>query len=157
MVEIHSSMRENELHKRQAGQVLRRDSGQAVLPLVVTLSVILGVIGIVLAGLGFIQTRRVGQGVAVEQAEQAARSGVSDALVRVGRDKDWPATLPNTYTLEVGGAQTTVTVSDLGGDPPQRRIESEGLQGSARYIVQTDVEISEVGSITVLSQKTVTN
>ncbi|MBI4134140.1 MAG: LamG domain-containing protein [Candidatus Terrybacteria bacterium] len=91
----------------KSGQAL---AGQAIFPLVLVLTLVLGLIGVTFAGAGYIQSLLAGQRAFAEQARQAAASGVNDALIRIVRDRTW--TNAGGYNVTSNGATATVTVQD---------------------------------------------
>src|SRR3989344_6226404 len=102
--------------RASSGQAHSTDSGQALLPLVIVLVLLIGVLGATLAATGFLQTKLSGQRVSAEIARQAAYSGVNDALLRITRNKDWlnPSGYDVCFTSPCSSAsiKATVTVTD---------------------------------------------
>jgi hypothetical protein len=137
--------------------------GQAILPLVLVLAVILGLIGITLAGTSYVQTLLSGQRTFAEQARQTAQSGINDALLRITRDKNWGTdsdpnateSNPATYTLTVGSFSSDVSVdrSLSANGRLVRTIVSSATVRNVQRGFRVVVEVSSSGGVHIVSRE----
>ncbi len=90
---------------------LRPRNGQAFLSLVFLIGAIIAIVGILVAFLAasFVDT---GYGLSASvEAQNAAQSGVQDAMLQLGRNPIPWVPSPDPYTLAVGSSTATVTVT----------------------------------------------
>lgn len=138
----------------------RRSGGQALLPMVLILTGVLGLLGVTFASIAYLQSLLSSQRAFAEFAYQAAASGIDDGLLRLARDKDYLATMG--YTLSVGTAPTvvvaTVTITSTPGASgcstmlTCRTINSEATYRRVVRTLEAVVEITGSGATRVLSQ-----
>ena len=69
--------------------VLHKNQGQVLLPMLFTLVLLVGLLGIALGGAAFLQTLQSGQRLFSEQAKAAADAGIRDALLRLSRNRNF--------------------------------------------------------------------
>lgn len=124
--------------------------GQALFPLVLVLTALLGLIGVTLAGAGYAQSVVAAQRAFAEQAKQAAQAGVDDALLRIARNPAWRN--PGGYALNLNGVQAVVTVT---GDPVV--IDAAATVRDVQRKLRVVVEVSSSGGIQILSREELTS
>lgn len=140
--------------RASGGQAL---AGQAVFPLVLGLSLFLGIISATVLGSAYLQSVLSGQNAFAQQALAAVQSGTNDALMRVARDKTWISA--SGYNLVSGSATATITVTDTGGvgAVKQRTVTvSSTVRGVLRKL-QTVVNVSSSGQLFIVSQTELTS
>ena len=138
--------------------LVRRDSGQAILPLILVLTGVLGLIGVTFAGITFLQSTLSAQRAFAERAYQAAESGVDDALLRLARNGSYTSA---GYTVDVNGVTADVSVSDTPGASgcstmlTCRTIDSEAAVRGVTRTMQAVVEVTASGGTRVLIREEV--
>ncbi len=132
-----------------SGYTVKRRTGQAALSLVVLVGGVVVAIGV---GLAFIVGTSISASAAYQagaRAEQVAAGGVSDALLRLVRDRAFSAT--SGYTMPIDTYQATVTVTQNSPASGQATITSlariSGYKRTLQAIVSIDQTTGEVSLV----------
>lgn len=133
-----------------------RNSGIAAIPTVIIFGGIIAEIAIATTFLSLTFTNTaLGQRLSAE-AFAAAQSGVEDAILRLVRDRNYQNI--SGYTLSVGQATATVTVTQGSPAAGQATILSTGSSFRRRRVIQGIITIDDVsGVISLVSLKEITS
>lgn len=121
--------------------------GVAMLPLVLALSFIILIVVLSLASLGFVETSI---GSAQKKADEAffvANAGVSDAIMRITRNKNYSIASPG-YNITVSNGTANVIVQKDVPSAGKSRITATGTVGFSKRKIQVDVTVSTYGKVT---------
>ncbi|MBI1961040.1 MAG: hypothetical protein HYS43_02080 [Candidatus Liptonbacteria bacterium] len=133
-----------------------RNSGIAAIPTVIIFGGIIAEIAIATTFLSLTFTNTaLGQRLSAE-AFAAAQSGAEDAILRLVRDRNYQNI--SGYTLSVGQATVTVTITQGSPAANQATIRSTGSSFRRRRVVQAIVTIDDVtGVVSLVSLKEITS
>lgn len=126
----------------------RNTPGVALLPMILALSFIILVVVVSLASLSFVE---INIGTAQKKADEAffvANAGVSDAIIRIARNKNYSSV---GYNLTVGNGTANVVVQKDIPAAGQTRITSTGTVGASKRKIQVDTNVNTYGKVTIAS------
>lgn len=136
--------------------------GQALLPMLMILVLLVGLLGLALGSAAFLQTLQAGQRQFSEQAKAAADSAIRDVLLRLGRDRNFTAAcIPSpctcaatsTVTETLGDATGVAEVPLLFGAQNDKTLTAAGkVRGICRKF-EVKVRIPENGNVLIDSWK----
>lgn len=125
-----------------------RAHGVAMLPMILALSFIILVVVLSLATIGYVETNI---GSAQKKADEGffvASAGVSDALIRIARDKNYSS---SGYTLSVGNGSANIVVQKDTPVSGSSTITSTGTVSVSKRKIKMIVNVSSYGKVTTYS------